>query len=37
MVALSLFTSPDVGGILGLFAMITGYRGAQGARRLASE
>ena len=37
MVTVGLFTGPDVGGILGLFTMLTGYRGAVAARRLESE
>jgi hypothetical protein len=37
MVTVGLFTGPDVGGILGLFTMITGYRGAVAARRLESD
>ena len=37
MVAAGLFTGPDVGGILGLFTTITGYRGAVAARRLEGD
>ena len=34
MAAASLLTGPDLAGILGLFAMITGYRGARSWHRL---